>query len=51
MLLVDDFGVVGSMSNYAGIPDFLKMTSMVEMLVGRLEIFPLLYMFRSIGFR
>ena len=42
------FGVVGSMSNYAGIPDYLKMTSMVEMLVGRLEIFPILYLFRSI---
>lgn len=42
------FGDVGSMANYSGLPDYLKMTSMVEMLVGRLEIFPILYIFRSI---
>ncbi len=45
------FGDVGSMSNYAGFPDFLKATSMMEMLVGRLEIFPILYMFRSFSSR
>jgi len=42
------FGDVGSMSNYAALPDLLKMTSLVEMLIGRLEIFPVLYLFRSI---
>ena len=41
------FGDVGSMSNYAAFPGFLKVTSMVEMLIGRLEIFPVLYLFRS----
>ncbi|MCR4910483.1 MAG: TrkH family potassium uptake protein [Bacteroidales bacterium] len=43
------FGDVGSMANYAALPSFLKVTSMIEMLVGRLEIFPILYLFRSIG--
>ncbi len=42
------FGEVGSMANYAWVPDFLKITSMVEMLVGRLEIFPILYLFRTV---
>ena len=42
------FGDVGSMSNYAALPEFLKVTSMIEMLVGRLEIFPVLYLLRSI---
>ena len=42
------FGEVGSMANYAAFPAFLKVTSMVEMLIGRLEIFPALYMLRSI---
>ena len=42
------FGEVGSMSNYASLPPVLKMAGMVEMLVGRLEIFPILYLFRSI---
>ena len=42
------FGEVGSMSNYAGFPDWLKAFSMLEMLIGRLEIFPLLYLFRSV---
>ncbi|MCR5827720.1 MAG: TrkH family potassium uptake protein [Bacteroidales bacterium] len=44
------FGDIGSMSNYAALPHLLKATSMVEMLVGRLEIFPvlsLLYSFRG----
>ena len=42
------FGDIGSMSNYAAFPPFLKGTSMLEMLVGRLEIFPILYLFRSL---
>ena len=42
------FGDVGSMSNYAQVPSLLKVTGMVEMLIGRLEIFPMLYLFRSI---
>ena len=42
------FGEVGSMSNYAAFPDFLKITGMVEMVIGRLEIFPVLYLLRSI---
>ena len=32
----------------AAFPAILKVTGMVEMLVGRLEIFPVLYLFRSI---
>ncbi len=42
------FGNVGSMSNYADFPAVLKATGMIEMLIGRLEIFPILYLFRSI---
>ena len=42
------FGDVGSMSNYAAFPTFLKATGMIEMLIGRLEIFPVLYLFRSL---
>ncbi|MBR5704294.1 MAG: TrkH family potassium uptake protein [Bacteroidales bacterium] len=42
-----DFGDVGSMSNYAAFPGLLKLTGMVEMLIGRLEIFPVLYLIRS----
>jgi trk system potassium uptake protein TrkH len=41
------FGDVGSMSNYADLSAILKSSSMVEMLIGRLEIFPVLYLFRS----
>ena len=41
------FGEVGSMSNYAAFPTVLKATGMIEMLIGRLEIFPVLYLFRS----
>ena len=36
------------MSNYAAFPPVLKMTGMVEMQIGRLEIFPILYLFRSV---
>ena len=41
------FGDVGSMSNYAAFPGILKVTGMLEMLIGRLEIFPVLYLLRS----
>lgn len=41
------FGDIGSMSNYASFPAFLKVTSMMEMMIGRLEIFPVLYLLRS----
>ena len=41
------FGDVGSMSNYAASPGILKVTGMLEMLIGRLEIFPVLYLLRS----
>ena len=42
------FGEVGSMSNYADLPVILKCTGLIEMLIGRLEIFPLLYLFYSV---
>ena len=42
------FGEVGSMANYAAFPSILKISSMLEMVIGRLEIFPVLYLFRSI---
>ncbi|MBR2228558.1 MAG: TrkH family potassium uptake protein [Bacteroidales bacterium] len=42
------FGEVGSMANYAAFPAFLKVTSLLEMLIGRLEIFPVLYLLRSL---
>ena len=42
------FGDVGSMSNYSAFPPLLKITGMLEMLIGRLEIFPVLYLLRSI---
>lgn len=42
------FGDVGSMSNYSDFPAILKFTGMIEMLIGRLEIIPVLYLFRSI---
>lgn len=40
------FGDVGSMANYADFPSLLKVTGMIEMIIGRLEIFPVLYLFR-----
>ena len=40
------FGEVGSMGNYAALPNTLKLSSMVLMLAGRLEIYPLLLAFR-----
>lgn len=42
------FGDVGSMANYAAIPTLLKCTGMAEMLIGRLEILPILYLLRAI---
>ena len=42
------FGFVGSMSNYADFPALLKIAATTEMLIGRLEIFPVLYLLRSI---
>lgn len=39
------FGDVGSMANYAHIPALLKVSGILEMLLGRLEIFPVLYLF------
>ena len=42
------FGDVGSMSNYAAFPSVLKATGMLEMMIGRLEIFPVLYLLHSI---
>ena len=43
------FGDVGSMSNYASFPVVLKFSSMLEMIIGRLEIFPVLYLLRTKG--
>ena len=43
------FGEVGSMSNYADFPGILKITSTMEMMIGRLEIFPVLYLIRSLN--
>lgn len=42
------FGSVGSMANYASFPVILKASSMLEMLIGRLEIFPILYLLQSV---
>lgn len=42
------FGVVGSLGNYAGLSDFLKVFSMILMLFGRLEIYPFLIVLGSL---
>lgn len=42
------FGDVGSMANYADFPAILKLSGLTEMLIGRLEIFPILYLFQSV---
>ncbi len=42
------FGDVGSMGNYAGLMGFQKLAAMLIMLLGRIEIFPLLIAIRSI---
>ena len=39
------FGSVGSTGNYSGLPDALKISSMVLMLLGRLEIYPFFMIF------
>ena len=43
------FGEVGSMANYGDFPVLLKVSGMLEMIIGRLEIFPILYLLQ--GFR
>ncbi len=45
------FGDVGSMGNYAGLMGFQKVVAMVIMLLGRVEIIPMLIAFRSIFLR
>lgn len=40
------FGYVGSFGNYSAMPDAIKMSSIVLMLAGRLEIYPLILAFR-----
>ena len=42
------FGEVGSMGNYAGFLGFQKVVAMIIMLLGRVEIFPMLIALRSI---
>jgi trk system potassium uptake protein TrkH len=42
------FGEVGSMGNYAGFLGFQKVIAMLIMLLGRVEIFPMLIAIRSI---
>lgn len=42
------FGVIGSFGNYAGLSVFLKAFSIVLMLLGRLEIYPILIVVGSI---
>jgi Trk-type K+ transport system membrane component len=39
------------MANYADFPAILKSTGMMEMLIGRLEIYPALYLMRSISIK
>lgn len=45
------FGEVGSMGNYAGLSPFLKSFSMVLMLLGRLEIYPILIVIGTLVIR
>ena len=42
------FGVVGSMGNYSGLSPFLKLFSIALMLLGRLEIYPILIVLGSV---
>ena len=42
------FGDVGSLGNYAGLMGFQKVAAMIIMLLGRVEIFPMLIALRSI---
>ena len=43
------FGSVGSMGNYADMPVALKVSSMLLMLLGRLEIYPFFLIFGRFG--
>ena len=45
------FGDVGSMGNFAGLLGFQKIVAMIIMLLGRVEIFPMLIAIRSIFHR
>ena len=45
------FGDVGSLDNYAGLMSFQKVAAMLIMLLGRVEIFPMLIAVRSIFHR
>ena len=45
------FGNVGSMANYADFSAILKTLGMIEMLIGRLEIYPALYLMQSVSLR
>lgn len=45
------FGVIGSMGNYAGLSDFMKLFSTALMLLGRLEIYPILIVLGSLATR
>ena len=42
------FGVIGSMGNYSGLSDFMKLFSTALMLLGRLEFYPMLIVFGSL---
>jgi trk system potassium uptake protein TrkH len=42
------FGEVGSMGNYAGFLGFQKIVAMIIMLLGRVEIFPMLIAAKSL---
>lgn len=42
------FGVIGSLGNYAGLSVFLKIFSIILMLLGRLEIYPFLIVLGSV---
>lgn len=41
------FGVVGSMGNFSSLSDFMKIFSVILMLLGRLEIYPILIVIGS----
>ena len=45
------FGEVGSMSNYSSLPVLAKWVSVALMLIGRLEILPILYVLRPRNYR
>lgn len=42
------FGEVGSMGNYTGLLSFQKVIAMIIMVLGRVEIFPMLIAFQSL---